>query len=132
MDGSAFQEIAERNALRMVNITDDGCVKKGWHLENLKICKLGEWNSRMIVETILSMLTLVSRLKKAMFRTWDYFKTRLAFVIAMIIFLFNGMVFQSMIMAVYPSLSLNSTSKLALLVYKYPRPFNLSSISSCS
>ena len=82
-DGSAFQEIAERNARHMVIFTDDGFVKQDWHPDNIKICKRGEWNTRMIVETVLSMLTLVCHFKKVMHRTWDYFKTRLAFTMAM-------------------------------------------------
>ena len=82
-DGSAFQEVAERNLPYMVVFADDGFVKKDWQPENLKICKPGEWNTRMIVETVLSMLTLVCHFKNVMHRTWDYFKTRLAFTMAM-------------------------------------------------
>ena len=82
-DGSAFQKMAERNAPYMVIFADDGFVKKDWHPENLKICQRDEWNSRMIVETVLSMLTLVCHFKKVMHRAWDYFKTRLAFTMAM-------------------------------------------------
>lgn len=63
-DGSSFQEIAERNAQFMVVFTDDGFVKKDWHPENLKICQPDEWNTHMIVETVLSMLTLICHLKK--------------------------------------------------------------------
>ena len=67
----------------MVVFADDGFVKKDWLLENLRICKRGEWDTRMIVETVLSMLTLVCHLKKVLPCTWDYFKTRLAFTMAM-------------------------------------------------
>ena len=82
-DGSAFQDIAESNAEKMVLFTDEGFVKKDWHPENLKICKRGEWNTRMIVETVLSMLTLVCHFKKVMHRTWKYFESRLAYTMAM-------------------------------------------------
>jgi len=71
-DGSAFQEIAERKAEKMVVFSDEGFVKKDWHPENVKICKRGEWNTRMIVETVLSMLTLVCHFKKVMHRTWEH------------------------------------------------------------
>ena len=82
-DGSEFQDIAERNAKRMVVFSDEGFVKKGWHPANLKICKRGEWNTRMIVETVLSMLTLVCHFKKVLHRSWEYFKSRVAFTMAM-------------------------------------------------
>ena len=82
-DGSAFQDIAERNTENMVVFADEGFVKKDWHPKNLKICKRGEWNTRMIVETVLSMLTLVCRFKKIMHRTWQCFKSRLAYTMAM-------------------------------------------------
>lgn len=82
-DGSAFQEIAERNADHMVLFSDEGFVKKDWHPDNLNICKRGEWNTRMIVETVLSMLTVVCHFKKVMHRAWAYFKSRLAYTMAM-------------------------------------------------
>ena len=82
-DGSAFQDIVERNEPYMVLFADEGFVKKDWQPDNLKISKRGEWNSRMIVETVLSMLTLVSHFKKVMHRKWAYLKSRLAFTMAM-------------------------------------------------
>ena len=81
-DGSAFQEITERNAKIMVIFTDEGFVKVDWNPENIRICERGEWNSRMIVETVLSMLTLVCHFKKVMHRTWEYFRSRLAYTMA--------------------------------------------------
>ena len=82
-DGSAFQEITERNAVQMVLFSDEGFVKKDWHPENVRICRRGEWNTRMIVETVLSMLTLVCHFKKVMHRVWAYFQSRLAYTMAM-------------------------------------------------
>jgi hypothetical protein len=49
---------------------------------NLKLCQRGEWEERMLVETVLSMLTLVCHFKKAMHRVWEYFQARLAFTMA--------------------------------------------------
>jgi hypothetical protein len=91
-DGTAFQEIIERNEPHMVLFSDEGFAKKDRHPANLKICQRGEWNSRMIIETVLSMLTLVSHFKKVMHRTWASFKSRLAFTMAMfnIIVQWNG------------------------------------------
>jgi hypothetical protein len=82
-DGSAFQEIAERNAKQTVVFCDEGFHKVDWHPENLRICQRGEWNSRMIIETILSMLTLVCHFKKVMHRHWSYFSSRIAYTMAM-------------------------------------------------
>ena len=49
---------------------------------NLKLCQRGEWQDRLLVETVLSMLTLVCHFKKVMHRGWAYFQTRLAFTMA--------------------------------------------------
>jgi hypothetical protein len=49
---------------------------------NLKLCQRGEWEDRMLVETVLSMLTLVMHFKKVMHRGWAYFHARLAFTMA--------------------------------------------------
>src|SRR6266704_2398969 len=49
---------------------------------NLKLCPRGEWEDRMLVETVLSMLTLVCHFKKVMHRGWTYFHARLAFTMA--------------------------------------------------
>jgi hypothetical protein len=49
---------------------------------NLKLCDRGLWNTRMLVETVLSMLTGVCHLKKVAHRTWAAFQTRLAFALA--------------------------------------------------
>lgn len=48
----------------------------------LKRCARGEWNDRMLVETVLSRLTLISHGKKMMHRVWEYFQARLAFTVA--------------------------------------------------
>jgi len=49
---------------------------------NLKLGQRGAWQDRLLVETVLSMLTLVSHFKKAMHRVWAYFEARLAFTMA--------------------------------------------------
>ena len=46
------------------------------------ICQRGAWEDRMLVETVLSMLTLVCHFKKVMHRAWAYFHARLAFTMA--------------------------------------------------
>ena|SRR5438105_70784 len=49
---------------------------------NLKLCQRGAWEDRMLVETVLSMLTVVCHFKKVMHRVWAYFQARLAFTMA--------------------------------------------------
>ena len=50
--------------------------------DNLKICKRGIWNDRMLIETVLSMLTNTCRLKKVGHRVWSGLKSRVAFALA--------------------------------------------------
>ena len=45
---------------------------------NMKICPRGTWNRRMLVETVLSMLTTVFHSKKVGHRVWTYCRARLA------------------------------------------------------
>ena len=81
-DGSHFQHIVEGVSDQMVVFADRGFAKVDWCPPNLRICQRGEWNDRMLIETILSMLTRVCHLKKVAHRRWGYFKTRLAFTMA--------------------------------------------------
>ena len=82
-DGSAFQKIVDGVADQMVVFADDGLDKVDWHPENLKVCQRGECNFRMLVETVLSMLTYVCHFKKVMHRVWSYFTMRLGFTMAL-------------------------------------------------
>jgi hypothetical protein len=51
--------------------------------DNLKLCPRGTWNERMLVETVLSLVTMVCHLKKVFHRTRHHFQTRLAYMAAM-------------------------------------------------
>jgi hypothetical protein len=82
-DGAAFQSLVDEVADDMVVFSDTGFVKKGWYPTNLKACPRGQWNSRMIVETVLSMLTTVCHFKKVAHRAWEYFKSRVGYTIAL-------------------------------------------------
>jgi hypothetical protein len=55
--------------------------------DNLKLCTRGLWNERMLVETALSLVTMVCGLKKVFHRSTRYFVARLAYVAA----LFNSL-----------------------------------------
>jgi hypothetical protein len=67
---------------RMIVLSDTGFHAAEGDPSNLKLCPRGEWQDRMLVETVLSMLTLVCHLKKVMHRGWGYFQARLAFTMA--------------------------------------------------
>lgn len=66
----------------MVVLTDTAFHGKTGDPANMKICKRGTWNTRMLIETVLSMLTNVCHLKKVAHRVADYFRARMAFVLA--------------------------------------------------
>ena len=66
----------------MMILSDTGFHAAPGDPSNLKLCHRGEWKDRMLIETVLSMLTLVNHMKKVMPRVWDYFEARLAFTLA--------------------------------------------------
>jgi hypothetical protein len=66
----------------MVILGDTGFHAEAGDPPNLKVCPRGEWNDRMLIETVLSMLTLVSHFKKVMHRVAEYFEARLGFTVA--------------------------------------------------
>jgi len=82
-DGSAFQELVDGVADVMLVLSDTGFEKKDWHPTNLKICQRGEWNTRMLIETVLSLLTVVCHFKRLSHRVWDYFHSRLGYTFAL-------------------------------------------------
>ncbi len=77
---SRFIHMIERFVGRMVVLTDMGFHTADADPPNLKLCRRGEWNVRMKVETVLSMLTVVCHMKKMRHRVWEHFKTRLAYL----------------------------------------------------
>jgi hypothetical protein len=79
---STFQPLIRQFQERMIVLADGQFHAKTGDPTNLKICPRGEWNNRMMVETVLSMLTVVCHFKKLRHRVWDYFQARLAFMMA--------------------------------------------------
>src|SRR5262249_50271193 len=77
-----FQWLIQQVDGRMIVLSDTGFHAAEGDPSNLKLCPRGEWQDRMLVETVLSMLTLVCHLKKVMHRGWAYFQARLAFTMA--------------------------------------------------
>jgi hypothetical protein len=92
-DGTAFQHLVDAVAEEMVVFADPHFEKMGWMPTNLKICPKGTWNERMMIETVLSMLTLVCHFKKVAHRVWSYFKSRVGWTMALfnILVQWNGL-----------------------------------------
>jgi hypothetical protein len=79
---NTFQWLIQQVDGRMIVLSDTGFHAAEGDPSNLKLCQRGAWEDRMLVETVLSMLTLVCHLKKVMHRGWAYFQARLAFTMA--------------------------------------------------
>jgi hypothetical protein len=79
---ATFRELIAQFEVQMIVLTDTGFHAQVGDPVNLKVCPRGTWNVRMVVETVLSMLTNVCHFKKISHRVWKYFKARLAFTMA--------------------------------------------------
>jgi hypothetical protein len=79
---SAFHPLIEAFEDDMIVLSDTAFPAKEGDPPNLKLCARGTWNTRMLVETVLSMLTGVCHLKKVLHRRWAAFQARLAFTLA--------------------------------------------------
>ena len=83
MHDKHFAVLAEAVKERMLVLADQGFHSAEGDPPNLKICKRGRWNERMLVETVLSMLTTISHLKHVTHRVAAYLQARLAFTVAL-------------------------------------------------
>jgi hypothetical protein len=79
---NTFQGLIRQVEERMIVLSDTGFHAAEGDPTNLKLCQRGTWEDHMLVETVLSMLTLVCHVKKVMHRGWAYFQARLAFTMA--------------------------------------------------
>lgn len=77
-----FQHLVEQVVDEMIVLADTHFHAAAGDPPNLKICPRGTWNVRMLIETVLSMLTTICRFKKVFHRTWEQFQARLAFTMA--------------------------------------------------
>ncbi len=80
---ATFHPLIEKFEDEMIVLSDTGFNSADGNPKNLKLCKRGTWNVRMVVETVLSMLTLVSDFKRVRHRAWEYFKMRLGYTMTM-------------------------------------------------
>jgi hypothetical protein len=77
-----FQWLIRQFEKRMIVLSDTACHAAAGDPSNLKLCQRGAWQDRLLVETVLSMLTVVCHCKKVMHRVWAYVHARLAFTMA--------------------------------------------------
>ena len=77
-----FQPLIAQFDGQMIILTDTGFHAKTGDPVNLKVCLRGTWNRRMLVETVLSMLTTVFHCKKMGHRVWAYFRACVAWTMA--------------------------------------------------
>ena len=67
---------------QMIVLSETACHAAEGDPSPLTLCPRGAWEDRLLVETVLSMLTLVCHLKEVMHRGWAYCQARLAFTMA--------------------------------------------------
>jgi hypothetical protein len=67
---------------RMIVFTDTHFHKQQDNCSNIKPCKRGTWNVRMVVETVFGLLDNVCQLKKFTHRSWKRIVVRLAYTMA--------------------------------------------------
>ncbi len=77
---SAFRPMIAKLADKTVVLVDSAWHGKTGDPANMKVCPRGTWNTRMLIETVLSMLTGVCHLKKVFHRLADCLRMRLAFI----------------------------------------------------
>ncbi len=80
---NAFQALIADFQDEMVVLTDMAFHSRAGDPPNQKACKRGTWSVRMVVETVLSLLTRVVRLKHLSHRTWHNLAARLAYTMAL-------------------------------------------------
>ncbi len=84
---STFAAVARPFADQTITLADVGFHCAVDQPPNLKLCRRGEWNERMLIETVLSLVHRVCRLKYLWHRTRPYLQMHLAYVAA----LFNAL-----------------------------------------
>src|SRR5262245_28871501 len=67
---NTFQWLIQQVDGRMIVLSDTGFHAAAGDPSNLKLCPRGAWEDRMLVETVLSMLTLVCHLTDLPSRFW--------------------------------------------------------------
>jgi hypothetical protein len=77
-----FRPIAIRFDGRTITLTDSGFVEANSEPSNVKLCKRGEWNDRMLIETIFSLFTTLFHTKKMRQRAKEHIEAHLGYLTA--------------------------------------------------
>jgi hypothetical protein len=83
----AFAPLAGHFDGRTITLADAGFRRADGQPPNLKLCPRGAWNERVLIETVLSLVHRVCRLKYLWHRARPYLEMHLAYVAA----LFNAL-----------------------------------------
>jgi hypothetical protein len=78
-----FLSMIEKYEARTITLSDMGFECADGLPANLKMCRKGTWNERMLIETVLSMVTVVCKLKHIFHRAEAYAEMHLAYVSAL-------------------------------------------------
>jgi hypothetical protein len=70
---NTFQWLIRQFEERMIILSDTAFHAAEGDPANLQLCRRGEREERILVETVLAMLTVVCHVKKVMHRVWAYF-----------------------------------------------------------
>lgn len=79
-----FRPVALAFRDETITLTDSGFVEKGAVASNIKLCKRGEWNDRMLIETLFSLFTTLFHAKKIRQRAEKYIEAHLWYLTALL------------------------------------------------
>jgi hypothetical protein len=79
---NTLQWLSQQVDGRLIVLSDTALQAAAGDPAHLKLCQCGEWQDRLLVETVLSMLTLICHCKKVMHRVWTSCHARLACTLA--------------------------------------------------
>lgn len=77
-----FQPLVARWNGRMIVLTDTRFYAHAGDAPNMKLCQRSTWPGRMLIETVLPILTRVCHFKYMAPGAWEYFRAHLAFTMA--------------------------------------------------
>lgn len=85
-----FRSMIQRFDQQMIVLTDNGFHGATGDPANMKVCQPRTWGCRMLVETVLSMLTGRCNTKRMRHRVWKYFRMHLAWTMAAFNLMLDG------------------------------------------
>jgi hypothetical protein len=80
---TAFHGLVTAFKDEAIILADLGFRAKKGNPDNLKLCRKGTWNERMVIETVFSLLTVVCHAKKMFHRRLFHLEARFAYTAAM-------------------------------------------------